>query len=63
MARACRRFLGLDCHDLGHVRRDLRVPEAIRRQMPYLDRSPGGPAAADQQKVARHLVELTEKAR
>jgi flagellar biosynthesis protein FlhG len=63
LACACRRFLGLDCRDLGHVRRDTRVPEAIRRQMPYLDRSPGGPAASDLEKVARHLVELEDKAR
>ena len=55
LARACRRFLALNCRDLGHVRRDPRVPEAIRRQMPYLDRSPGGQAAADIEKVARRL--------
>ncbi len=56
LARACRRFLDLDCRPLGTVRRDPRVPEAIRRQMPYLDRSPQTPAAADIEAVARRLA-------
>ena len=56
LARACRRFLELECVALGHVRRDPRVPEAIRRQMPYLDRSPAGQAAADIDKVAKRLA-------
>jgi len=63
LARVCRRFLGLDCRDLGHVRSDPRVPEAIRRQMPYLDRSPGGPAAADIERVAMRLLDVPEAAR
>jgi len=63
LSRACRRFLALDCHELGQVRRDPRVPEAIRRQMPYLDRSPGGPAAADIERVARRLTELAGRPR
>jgi hypothetical protein len=33
LARACRRFLDLDCRSLGAVRKDARVPEAIRRQI------------------------------
>lgn len=62
LARACRRFLELDCRELGHVRSDPRVPEAIRRQMPYLDRSPGGPAAADIERVAMRLLDVPEAA-
>lgn len=63
LARACRRFLELDCVALGHVRRDPRVPEAIRRQMPYLDRSPGGLAAADIEKVAKRLARPPDQPR
>lgn len=57
LARACRRFLDLDCAALGTVRRDPRVPEAIRRQMPYLERSPQAPAATDIAAVARQLLD------
>lgn len=63
LARACRRFLALDSVALGHVRRDPRVPEAIRRQMPYLDRSPGGLAAADIEKVAKRLARPLDQPR
>jgi flagellar biosynthesis protein FlhG len=60
LARACRRFLDLDCGTLGSVRRDPRVPEAIRRQMPLLRRSPMAPAAADVETVARRLAGAPE---
>jgi flagellar biosynthesis protein FlhG len=62
LARACRRFLALDCAPLGSVRRDPRVPEAIRRQMPLLSRSPMAPAAADVELVARRLAGATAEA-
>lgn len=63
LARACRRFLDLECRDLGTVRRDRRVPEAIRRQLPYLDRSPQAPAAADIEAIARRLNALALEGR
>ncbi len=56
LARACRRFLDRACDELGSVRGDARVPEAIRRQMPLLDRSPAAPAAADIEQIARLLA-------
>lgn len=56
LARACRRFLDGDCRHLGTVRRDPRVPAAIRRQMPLLGRSPQSPAAADIEAIARRLA-------
>jgi len=56
LARACRRFLDLDCRHLGTVRLDPRVPEAIRRQMPLFDRSPQAPAAHDLEAIARELA-------
>ena len=61
LARACRRFLDLECRHLGTVRRDPRVPEAIRRQMPYLDRSPQAPAASDIEAIARRLTGLVRQ--
>jgi flagellar biosynthesis protein FlhG len=57
LARACRRFLDLDCADFGTVRSDPRVPEAIRRQMALLDRAPTAPAAADVARLAARLAE------
>ncbi len=56
LARACRRFLDLDCGYLGAVRRDSRVPEAIRRQMPLCIRSPQAPATADIAALAGRLL-------
>ena len=56
LARACRRFLDLPCDDLGSVQSDPRVPEAIRRQMSLLDRSPTAPAAADIERIAKRLA-------
>ena len=41
----------------GIVRRDPRVPEFIRRQMPLLTRHPGCAAAADIVALAKSLTE------
>lgn len=53
---AMRRFLdrGLAC--AGVVRRDAKVPEAIRAQVPLLTRSPTSQAAADVVALARGLA-------
>ncbi|MEZ5862155.1 MAG: cellulose synthase operon protein YhjQ/BcsQ [Geminicoccaceae bacterium] len=59
LARACRHFLDLDCLYLGAVRRDRRVPEAIRRQMALCQRSPQAPAAADIAALASRLLAET----
>ena len=40
----------------GILRRDPRVPEAIRQQAPFLVRSPTSPAARDLEALARHLA-------
>jgi flagellar biosynthesis protein FlhG len=45
--RACGHFLGGGVALAGVLRRDPRVPEAIRRQAPFLSRHPAGPLAAD----------------
>jgi flagellar biosynthesis protein FlhG len=56
LRRVCGRFLGLDLPLAGVVRRDPRVPDAIRHQTPLLTRHPLAPAARDVEALARHLV-------
>jgi flagellar biosynthesis protein FlhG len=55
--QACARFLGAGVPLAGIIRRDPRVPEAIRRQVPLLTRHPGCPAAADIAALAKSLAE------
>lgn len=45
--RACGQFLGGGVGLAGVLRRDPRVPEAIRRQTAFLARHPAGPLASD----------------
>ena len=54
--RACGRFLGAGVPLAGIIRRDSRVPEAIRRQTPLLTRHPGSNAAKDVEALARGLT-------
>jgi flagellar biosynthesis protein FlhG len=56
LARVCERFLGLRTELAGILRRDPRVPEAIRQQAPFLVRSQTSPAARDLETLARHLA-------
>jgi flagellar biosynthesis protein FlhG len=53
---ACRRFLGAGVAMAGMIRRDAKVPEAIRRQTPLLTRHPDSPAARDVEALARALT-------
>lgn len=55
LCRACDRFLGRAPAVLGHIRRDPRVPETIRRQDLLLTRHPASPAAQDMERVAAAL--------
>ncbi len=57
LARACRRFLGLEPRLLGVVRRDPRVADAIRVQMPFLARHPRSVVAEDIERLAATLLE------
>lgn len=50
--RACRGFLGAGLPLAGVIRRDPRVPDAIRRQVPLLARHPAAPAAEDVRRLA-----------
>ncbi|MDO9710026.1 nucleotide-binding protein [Paracraurococcus lichenis] len=54
--QACARFLGAGVPLAGVIRRDPKVPEAIRRQVPLLTRHPGCPAAADVTALAKALA-------
>jgi flagellar biosynthesis protein FlhG len=55
LARACATFLGRTPALAGVIRRDDRVPDAIRRQTPLLQRHPTCPAARDVEAVAASL--------
>jgi flagellar biosynthesis protein FlhG len=52
---ATQRFLNRGLALLGVVRRDAKVPEAIRAQAPLLTRHPGSAAAADVEGIAAAL--------
>jgi flagellar biosynthesis protein FlhG len=54
--RACRGFLGAGVPLAGVIRRDPKVPEAIRRQTPLLTRHPGCAAARDVESLAARLA-------
>jgi flagellar biosynthesis protein FlhG len=54
--RACRGFLGRGVPLAGVVRRDTRVRDAIRHQMPLLTRHPACNAALDIEAVTRGLL-------
>ncbi len=55
LAKACANFLKREPALAGIVRRDARVREAIRNQMPLLSRSPSSEAGADVERIAGTL--------
>jgi flagellar biosynthesis protein FlhG len=56
LAQAAEKFLGARPKLAAIIRRDPRVPEAIRRQTPLLTRHPHSDAAADVAALARSLL-------
>lgn len=52
---ACRGFLGAGVPLWGAIRRDPKVPAAIRAQTPLLTRHPSSPAAEDLRRLAQTL--------
>ncbi|MFQ3622546.1 MAG: P-loop NTPase [Acetobacteraceae bacterium] len=56
LQRSCARFLGAAPPLAGIVRRDSRVAETIRRQVPFLTRHPNSEAARDVLAIAADLV-------
>lgn len=59
--KACENFLKLRPPMAGMVRRDAKVRDAIRAQVPLLIRSPNSEAAEDVEAVARHVAQRLEK--
>ena len=57
LRKACETFLEIAPPLAGIVRRDSKVKEAIRNQVPLLTRHPNSVAAEDVRRLARHLVE------
>jgi len=56
LLKACQGFLKFSPPLLGVIRRDPRVPDAIRSQTPLLTRSPNTEAAVDIEKIAGKLM-------
>lgn len=56
LAAATRQFLGRELPLAGIIRRDAKVPDAIRHQTPLLTRHPGSAAAQDVTLLARGLL-------
>jgi len=57
LLKACQGFLKISPPLLGTVRRDPRVKEAIRNQIPLLTRYPSTEAAEDVSKIAQQLLD------
>ena len=55
LSQACTRYLGAAPALLGIVRRDEKVRDTIRRQMPLLQRHPTSHAAEDAEAIAAAL--------
>lgn len=56
LQKSCARFLGVTPPLAGVVRRDARVADAIRRQIPFLTRHPTADAARDVEAIADSLL-------
>jgi len=56
LLKACEAFLKISPPLLGIIRRDAKVPEAIRSQTSILTRSPNSEAACDVEKIAKKLL-------
>ena len=56
LLKACEAFLKISPPLLGIIRRDAKVPEAIRSQTSILTRSPNSEAACDVEKITKKLL-------
>lgn len=56
LVNATRSFLGLEPPLAGVIRRDPRVKESIRRQLPFVTRHPSSPAAEDFERLADAIL-------
>ena len=58
LSKACKTFLHIDPPLLGIIRRDARIRDAIRNQLPLISRYPTSEAAEDVIKIARRLLRM-----
>ncbi|NQU59728.1 MAG: MinD/ParA family protein [Rhodospirillales bacterium] len=56
LLKACEGFLKISPPLLGVIRRDAKVPEAIRSQTSILTRSPNSEASQDVERIAKKLI-------
>lgn len=59
LLKACESFLKFSPPLAGVIRRDPKVKDAIRHQMPLLTRHPASKAASDVEKLASRLIQRT----
>lgn len=57
---ACKNFLGIDLVNLGYVRQDSNLVEAVRRQRPLLSFAPNSPASKDITTLSQRLMRYRE---
>lgn len=57
LSQACERFLGLTIKLLGVVRKDPKVTESVRHQVPLFKFAPGCPAVQDIREIAKKIME------
>ena len=57
LLKACESFLKISPPLAGVIRRDPKVKDAIRHQIPLLTRHPASDAASDVEKLARQLIQ------
>ena len=58
---ACDKFLKLPISFLGFVRNDPKIPEAVRRQVPFFKFAPSSPGATDILFIAKKLMGRREQ--
>ncbi|MDR2161576.1 MAG: MinD/ParA family protein [Desulfovibrio sp.] len=58
LSSVCQRFLGFQPGYLGGIRTDKAVPDAVRRQRPFLQLSPQSPASRDCMDIAAKICDL-----
>ncbi len=62
LSRVAERFLHVSLHYLGYVPFDAEVPEAVRRQRPVLELSPGSPVSRAFEALAERVIAGAEDA-
>lgn len=61
LSQACEKFLGVTLTNVGYIRQDNAVTEAVHRQTPLLQFSPNTPAAKDILSLAEKYARFRER--